>query len=337
MDSVVTQTLKSWEHLVIDDGSEDGTVDEVERRASADRRIRYIKRTGDRAGANVCRNVGMKESRAPLLVFLDSDDLLRPTCLEGRVEVMHRNPILDLAVFRAGVFRKCVGDLARLYHPQSQGDDLLRFLTLECPWQTSGPVWRRSYLKKLGGFDETLLSMQDLELHVRMLCAGAKYLCLPETDHDIRWQDDATKTSVRHFEDPRYIVGAKQVQAKLTESVGKSGLLTWSRQRALLGLSFGIAESWVRAKNIGEAIGIWNHSCAQQQGPFQVRLAGCLLLYTLQGTGSGQFASRVVNKWKGWVRFRQEPSLLSGSRANSLRTSNELTGQTTDPQSTWTD
>jgi glycosyltransferase involved in cell wall biosynthesis len=324
MDSVAAQTLTSWEHLVIDDGSDDGTADDVKARAASDCRIRYLSRAGAISGANVCRNIGITESRAALLIFLDSDDLLRPTCLEGRVGIMIQNPTLDLAVFRAGVFRRNLGDLGRLYHTQNPGDDLLRFLMLECPWQTSGPIWRRSFLEKLEGFDESLLSMQDLELHVRALCARAKYICLPKIDHDIRWQEDTTKTSARHFHDPRYIDAAEQVQSKLTESVRRSGLLTWSRQRALLGLSFGIAESWVRAKSLVNAMRIWNRGCGQQQAPFHVRAAGLVILFTLQGASGGNgFGSRLVNKWKGWARFRQEPSLLEGTRQSSPKIPND--------------
>jgi glycosyltransferase involved in cell wall biosynthesis len=325
MDSVAAQTLDRWEHLVVDDGSDDGTADEVRARAASDSRVRYLARTRAISGANVCRNIGITESRAGLLVFLDSDDLLRPTCLAGRVEVMNRNSALDLAVFRAGVFREAVGDLAGLYHTQSPGDDLLRFLMLECPWQTSGPIWRRGVLEKLGGFDEALLSMQDLELHVRAICTGAKYVCLPETDHDIRGQDDATKTSMRHFQDPRYIEEAEHVQAKLVDSVRRSGLLTWSRQRALLGLSFGIAESWVRAKELGKGVRVWNRGCRQQQAPLHVWTVGVFMLCAFQGASRSEFCSRLVNKWKGWARFRQEPALLDNTKESSPKIPNDCT------------
>jgi hypothetical protein len=128
-----------------------------------------------------------------------------------------------------------VGDLKRLYHPQNPGDDLLRFLTHECVWEISGPIWRVSFLREIGCFDETLLSMQDLELHVRALCARAKYVCFSDVDHDIRGQNDASKTSARHFHDPIYISAAEEVPRKLLDAITSSGLLTWSRRRALLG------------------------------------------------------------------------------------------------------
>lgn len=311
MDSVQRQSFDAWEHLVVDDGSDDGTAEELARRASTDPRIRYIRRTGEKSGANVCRNIGVRESRAEFTVFLDSDDLLRPRCLARRVEIMQRNSILDFSVFRAGVFVKSVGDLTGLYHPQNPGDDLLRFLAHECVWEISGPIWRRSFLEEIGCFDETLLSMQDLEMHVRALSARGKYVCFPDVDHDIRGHDDATKTSVRHYKDPAYIEAAEKTQTKLFATVTSSGLLTWSRQRALLGLSFGAAECWVRSRRLGRAIGAWNRGCGQQQAPLPLQIAGLLMLCTARlSERQDGFCWRLVNKWKGWVRLRQEPSLL---------------------------
>jgi glycosyltransferase involved in cell wall biosynthesis len=326
IDSVQRQSFDAWEHIIVDDGSDDGTCEEVTRRMAADARIRYVRRSGERSGANVCRNIGIAESSAEFIVFLDSDDLLRPNCLERRVETIQRNPSLDFCIFRAGVFVQTVGDLKRLYHPQNPGDDLLRFLTHECVWEVSGPIWRLRFLREIGCFDETLLSMQDLELHVRALCARAKYVCFPDVDHDIRGQDDANKTSARHFHDPIYISAAEEVPRKLLDAITSSGLLTWSRRRALLGLTFGVAESCVRATGLVEGVRIWNRGCSRQQASVPLQIAGLLMLYAArQGVTPEGFCSRLVNKWKGWVRFRAEPLLMERVKASSAKSPNDCT------------
>jgi glycosyltransferase involved in cell wall biosynthesis len=90
MDSVRRQSLDAWEHIIVDDGSNDGTADEVRKCAKGDPRVRFLQRTGERKGANVCRNQGLAGATADLIVFLDSDDLMRPDCLKLRVEVMNR-------------------------------------------------------------------------------------------------------------------------------------------------------------------------------------------------------------------------------------------------------
>src|SRR6202023_3149266 len=62
-DSVQHQSFDAWEHIIVDDGSNDGTAEEVTMRALTDVRIRYVQRTGETSGANVCRNIGVRESQ----------------------------------------------------------------------------------------------------------------------------------------------------------------------------------------------------------------------------------------------------------------------------------
>src|SRR5579862_5510174 len=88
--SVQQQTSPDWEHIIVDDGSTDGTDEFVLGLAETDSRVRYIPRPGGE-GANVCRNLGLRSSRGEFVVFLDSDDLLAPECLEVRVQATRRN------------------------------------------------------------------------------------------------------------------------------------------------------------------------------------------------------------------------------------------------------
>lgn len=315
MASVAAQTFTDWEHVIVDDGSDDGTGAEIAAMAARDPRIRYIPRSVPQSGANVCRNIAIRESRGKFVIMLDSDDLLRPDCLERRVRIMRENPVLDMAIFRAGVFAKEVGDTQRLFHPQDQGDDLLRFLSHDCVWEITSPIWRRDFLLKVGGFDETLLSMQDLELHVRAIASGAKYVLFDDVDHDISWQYDFTRTSVRHVFDKAYIEAAGRVHAALRRIVLAHGLMTWSRERALVGLSFSTAESWVRAKRLGAALRFWNRSCLVSKVAARLWLGGWVMLCIRRaGPMDSGLAFRIVNKWKGWVRFRQEPALLQNGK-----------------------
>ncbi|HVM99035.1 MAG TPA: glycosyltransferase [Caulobacteraceae bacterium] len=316
LDSVAAQTFADWEQIVVSDGPDDATAELMNVRTAADQRLDYVVREGEPAGANVCRNIGLKRARADLVVFLDDDDQLGPDCLAGRVGLMQRNPDVDFAVFGAGVFAQAPGDLGRRYHDLEPGDDLLRFLSLDCPWQTSGPVWRRAYLQRLGGFCERLASMQDLELHVRALCARPNYLISPAIDHYIRAHHDAARTSLRHFLDPELIRHAEAAPRMLLDEVERAGLLTWSRRRALLGLAFGSAESWARIGERREALRAWRETCRAWSVPASLALPGALAL-RVTGPAASQrgWAARLVNKWKGWVRFRQEPALSAGGVA----------------------
>src|SRR6185312_8642273 len=104
LDSVAAQTLGAWEHIVVDDGSDDGTAELMAARSSADPRVRYIRRDRAPAGANACRNIGIRAARAPLVVMLDSDDLLAPKALAVRVRLAERNDDLDFVTFQGTAF-----------------------------------------------------------------------------------------------------------------------------------------------------------------------------------------------------------------------------------------
>ncbi|PYR35141.1 MAG: hypothetical protein DMF90_14630 [Acidobacteria bacterium] len=311
LDSVAAQTFANWEHIVVDDGSNDGTDEVMAAKSARDPRVRYIKRCSETSGANACRNQAINEARASLIVFLDSDDLLRRDCLELRVRIMQRNLELDFAVFRGSAFETTPDKSKRIYHQHPPGDDLLRFLTHECIWEITSPIWRREFLMRIGCFDEELLSMQDLEMHVRAISFRGRYLSFPNVDHDIRWQPDSTKTSVRHFKDLEYIAGAEMIRTKLLAAVKNGGLLTWSRRRAITAFCFNSAELWARHGRLSKALQVWHRGCVEPRAGL-VLVSGYLMLIAASlGPGQAGLPARVINKWKGWVRFRPEPSLLT--------------------------
>src|SRR5262245_49039367 len=93
--SLKKQSFPKWEVLVVDDGSQDGTIEWIEAAKRNDSRIQLIKRATVRpetGGTQVCRNVGWQAASGLYLLFLDSDDLLAPDCLAGRIKVLSEQP-----------------------------------------------------------------------------------------------------------------------------------------------------------------------------------------------------------------------------------------------------
>jgi teichuronic acid biosynthesis glycosyltransferase TuaG len=86
INSVQMQTVKEIEILVVDDCSIDGTVQIIEEIAKCDERIVIIKSSQNSGGPARPRNIGIKISKAPLIAFLDSDDVWLPTKLERQIE-----------------------------------------------------------------------------------------------------------------------------------------------------------------------------------------------------------------------------------------------------------
>ena len=311
MASVKAQTLSDWEHVIVDDGSEDATEEVLAAAMADDPRIRYFRRTGEIAGANVCRNLGMLSARSDLLVFLDSDDLLEPDCLENRVRFMERNLDIDFAVFQMGAFLRRPGDLGRRVPEDLHRDDLLCFLLFELPWQTSAPIWRREALRRLGGFDESLPSWQDIDLHVRALVAGLRYLKIPVVDYHMRWQEDPAKVSTLQLRSAHHLRVAGAIFEKFERLVSQGPGMTWVRQRAFCSLYFFVAERWMDLGRTAEAIEFWGRIRKRRLGSVGLYAAGVLML-RLQAPYSPARAigSRLCHKWKGWVRLRTNPELV---------------------------
>jgi glycosyltransferase involved in cell wall biosynthesis len=175
IDSLVDQTFKNWEAIVVDDGSTDGTLDELYNFAKKDSRIRIFKRNRLPKGAPTCRNIGLEKCKGDLIIFLDSDDILANYCLDQRVRYMNENPVLDFAVFPILIFDKSPGDTLILWNIFTEENDLDRFVKHDIVWQTSSPIFRRNFILMLK-WDESLISGQDWDYHVRALALKPKYI-----------------------------------------------------------------------------------------------------------------------------------------------------------------
>ena len=84
IDSVRAQTLTSWELLLVDDGSSDGSSDLAQALAAAEpRRVRYLEHDGHaNRGMSASRNLGIAHAGGDFVAFLDADDELVATALE---------------------------------------------------------------------------------------------------------------------------------------------------------------------------------------------------------------------------------------------------------------
>ena len=90
IESVLAQTYRDFELLIVDDGSNDNTEDVVKK--YNDSRIRYVKYTPNQGAAHA-RNVGIKEAKGKYIAFHDSDDLMRSYRLKEQLDYLERNDL----------------------------------------------------------------------------------------------------------------------------------------------------------------------------------------------------------------------------------------------------
>lgn len=207
--------------IIVDDASTDDSVSILRSAAAADQRIDVICLDRNR-NASYCRNRGLERATAPYVIFLDSDDLLAPHCSSTRLAFAERHPDHDLWVFPMRVFRDSLDQPLDTWIPRP-GDHLRHFLAHRLDWSIMQPLWRREFLTHVGGFDETFRRLQDPELHIRALLAGARVMCFPDAEPDCHYRafrndtGDAeclaarSRESALHF----YRVFLEKVPAKL--------------------------------------------------------------------------------------------------------------------------
>ena len=176
IDSVIAQTYKNWECIVVEDRSVDNSLEVIEEFVSKDSRVQLYQRNRDPKGASTCRNIGAMNSKGNYLVFLDSDDILAPYCLEKRINFMTQHREYDFYVFNAEIFSSRPGDTQILWNSLLNDEKyLLRFLKHDVPWCITSLLWDKDYFLKVGMFDEEPLCWQDWEIHVRALLRNPKF------------------------------------------------------------------------------------------------------------------------------------------------------------------
>ncbi len=168
INSVLKQTFKEFEIIVIDDGSTDGT-SEMLRTVYGDAvRCVVIAHSGLPA---VARNAGIQAAEAPYLAFLDSDDLWVPDKLERQLKALEENPKYGWSYGNVACFGPSHSNQELLYgNWRIRSGNIFQKLFTGNFVPTSTVVVRASSLRKAGIFDISpgLRAAEDYELWLRL-------------------------------------------------------------------------------------------------------------------------------------------------------------------------
>ena len=167
LDSIMVQTHKNWECIVIDDGSTDETATILNGYIKKDNRFQYYKRPSHRRkGANSCRNYGFEISNGDYIQWFDSDDLLENDAFENYLKGSLNGA--DLIVAPIKVFRKNLDFISEI---KVFSNNLIEdYLLGEVSFLTGAAFWNRKFLNKQKEmFDETLGNLDDWDFNLRML------------------------------------------------------------------------------------------------------------------------------------------------------------------------
>ncbi|MBC8122447.1 MAG: glycosyltransferase [Gemmatimonadaceae bacterium] len=161
-----------YEVVVVDDGSQDGTLDFLVAHSGRFTHVRLLQQ--DHKGPAAARNLGVAEARGDTIVFIDSDLVVTPVFLAAHAAVLERYP--GEAVFTYGrVVNTCNFD-----SPTSEPYKLTDFSAAY--FATGNVAIARRWLELAGPFDEafSLYGWEDLELGVRLKRLGLRLIKCPE-------------------------------------------------------------------------------------------------------------------------------------------------------------
>jgi glycosyltransferase involved in cell wall biosynthesis len=177
VESVLAQTERSWELVIVDDGSTDETLAIAEGFAASDPRIRVVAQAN--AGTAAARNAGVSVSSGEWLCILDADDLLLPDYLEKIESFGQGHPGYDIYSAGADVLLR---DGRRI--PLLTGRDWGRIRSVSAAeqlWESLVPgtsLMRRDVFDRCGGYRDVY--SEDYDFWLRALVLGARQLYLPE-------------------------------------------------------------------------------------------------------------------------------------------------------------
>jgi glycosyltransferase involved in cell wall biosynthesis len=167
IDSVLAQTFRDFEYLVVNDGSTDRTVNEICQRAKIDSRIRLI--NVKHSGAANARNVGIAQSQGELISFLDGDDRWHPNFLENQLILLESADPAVAAVFGRSRVMSANGRIYAFRWQRAGRYDFDDMLIQSCPPRVgSSLLIKKSAFDSTGLFDPEIRSAQDLDMWLRI-------------------------------------------------------------------------------------------------------------------------------------------------------------------------
>jgi len=165
IDSVLNQSFRDFEFIIIDDGSTDKSPQILAKYQNKDSRIRVVHQRN--LGLTKSLNKAIKLARGKYLARIDADDLAYDSRFEKQVRFLEKHPKIGLIGSRVNIIDEKGKIIGKLSYPIE--DHVIRkHLIWHNPFCHSSVMLRKEVIKKTGSYSESFICAQDYDLWMRI-------------------------------------------------------------------------------------------------------------------------------------------------------------------------
>ncbi len=185
VNSVLSQTYKDFEFLIIEDKGTDGSLEFLQ--SLKDPRVR-LHSNPQNIGQTRSLNLGLELARGEYIARMDADDVASVQWLENLLRVMAKNAHLAVVSPRAAAINSS-GKFSRVLNSPRTGEDILLKSFFASPINHVGSLMRRAAIRGMKGYDESFKIAADYDLWSRLLRDGHHLENYPQVLVSVRFHE----------------------------------------------------------------------------------------------------------------------------------------------------
>lgn len=167
IESVLSQSFKNFEFLIVNDASTDNSFNIIESFAKNDKRIKVINNI-KKIGLTKSLNRALRQAQGEYIARMDGDDICFPERLARQFTFMEKNQNIGFCGTAPILIDKNDKKIGKKIHPV-KNKDIRRVVLSYCPFIHSTLMFRRQILEKVGLYNEAFIFAQDYELILRLM------------------------------------------------------------------------------------------------------------------------------------------------------------------------
>lgn len=197
IDSVLNQTFRNFEFIIIDDGSSDSSAEIIN--SYNDPRIKYFKK--ENSGIADSLNFGIDKSQGEFIARMDCDDICMPNRFERQIKFFEENPELVLVASWATEINSIGEETEEIKYPPLKWKKIKRYGLLHNPFIHPTTIFRKDLIKIVGNYSLKFLHNEDYELWTRVIY---KYPCMNIDEKLIKYRTHENSVTRKNNFSMRY-------------------------------------------------------------------------------------------------------------------------------------